>query len=461
MAEKNNYPIIFVHGILGWGEHEAGFGDYWGRAHDVEGYKIEFASVGPISSYWDRARELFYQIKGYKEDDCDRDCVYKCDGYEELHIHKETLTDHLKVEKLPNWKKGNKPLYSAWDKDHPIHLVGHSQGAWTILLLQYMLAQGDLFPPYKTSARWIRSVTSISGVLNGTTAPYAVCNFDEKTGYYKGTSYPFILNRRLMYDFLGLSPINLLKTRWHAFISPYSNWDSFMHDVKEILKTGGYNWDLDQWSVTRKNKSNIIYNEKLEMLLNMLFIFKVNLKDFVYGKDNAAYCLSVIGTIELNKLFKVYEDTTYFSYVTQQKPKDFHFFLKRFGKAIGNYSIKKLIKTEYWPEKNRRWPAKAEIDELWQKNDGLVPVISQQYPWLGVEEENYFPVSEYNDEGVLFWPKSPRAGNWYTMNNVLNGWDHTDIVFFPQKKGSFQWNEQYWFYLTLCSNLNKLPILHP
>ncbi|MGF1761620.1 hypothetical protein L4D76_27715 [Photobacterium sagamiensis] len=454
MSETNNYPIIFVHGVLGWGDHEVGFGNYWGRAHEVkkQGYTIEFASVGPISSYWDRARELFYQIKGGD------DCVYKCDEYEKHHIHNEPLdTDNQKLKKISNWKKGLTPKYSDWDAKHPIHLVGHSQGAWTILLLQYMLAQGDLFPGHETDASWIRSVTTISGVLNGTTAPYAVCDFDEKTGFYKGSLSPWGIRRFLAFNFLVGSPTEFLYTAWHAYNDRNSNWPTFIKDLQKVFETGRYNWDLDQWNITR-NK-NMISSKKLEMLLSLFFVCGINFKDFLYGQDNAAYCLSVIGTRYLNELFKVYDRTTYFSYVTQQKHSRFHFFLKRFGNGIANYPIKKLIKTKHWPDKTSRWPVEAEDDDLWQINDGLVPVISQKYPWLGVKEKNYFPVVESEDKGVFVWPKKTEPGTWYTMNQALKGWDHTDIVMFPQKKVKIQWAEQYWFYLTLCSNLDKLPVL--
>ena len=67
MAE-NNYPIVFIHGFMGWGPEEMGDYSYWGgknnyiKALEEEGHQIFAVSVGPISSNWDRAIEVFYQI---------------------------------------------------------------------------------------------------------------------------------------------------------------------------------------------------------------------------------------------------------------------------------------------------------------------------------------------------------------------------------------------------------------
>ena len=47
---------------------------YWGGKNDItnylkkQGFEVYTASVGPVSSNWDRAVELFYQIKGGQVD---------------------------------------------------------------------------------------------------------------------------------------------------------------------------------------------------------------------------------------------------------------------------------------------------------------------------------------------------------------------------------------------------------
>ena len=70
LSAQNKYPIVLVHGFMGWGKNEMGNYKYWGGNYDLEqafkdqGFEVYVASVGPISSNWDRAVELFYQIKG-------------------------------------------------------------------------------------------------------------------------------------------------------------------------------------------------------------------------------------------------------------------------------------------------------------------------------------------------------------------------------------------------------------
>ncbi len=54
---------------MGWGKDEMAGYKYWGGKNDYatylreKGFEVYTASVGPVSSNWDRAVELFYQIK--------------------------------------------------------------------------------------------------------------------------------------------------------------------------------------------------------------------------------------------------------------------------------------------------------------------------------------------------------------------------------------------------------------
>ena len=66
------YPTIYVHGLMGWGEHDQIYAvtPYWGLTSDLmpyltgKGYESYAASVGPLSSAWDRACELYAQLTG-------------------------------------------------------------------------------------------------------------------------------------------------------------------------------------------------------------------------------------------------------------------------------------------------------------------------------------------------------------------------------------------------------------
>jgi triacylglycerol lipase len=67
----NTDPIVLVHGFLGWGLDELVGLKYWSRPQpDVvedlgkQGHNVQVAVVGPLSSNWDRAVELFAQLTG-------------------------------------------------------------------------------------------------------------------------------------------------------------------------------------------------------------------------------------------------------------------------------------------------------------------------------------------------------------------------------------------------------------
>ena len=113
LHSQNDYPIVLVHGFMGWGPNEMGPYNYWGGKHDMvqafekQGHIIYVSNVGPVSSNWDRAVELYYQIKGGQVD------------YGKGHSNIYGI-----VQKPRN--KIYKGLYPEWSPDNPIHLIAVS-----------------------------------------------------------------------------------------------------------------------------------------------------------------------------------------------------------------------------------------------------------------------------------------------------------------------------------------------
>lgn len=134
---SNDFPIVLVHGLGGWGRDELFGVKYWGGLHDIEediinsfpGAKVFTVSMGPVSSSWDRTCELYAQIKGGTVD------------YGAYHAKK---FGHQRFGRTyqgfyPEWGTVN-----ADGKVNKIHLLSHSMGGLDIRLLTQLLHFGDL-----------------------------------------------------------------------------------------------------------------------------------------------------------------------------------------------------------------------------------------------------------------------------------------------------------------------------
>src|SRR5262249_28697300 len=108
---------------------------------------------GPVSSFHDRACELFAQIKG-------GDFVYaKTDTDAKRAVVQRDQRKHVAGPLLPDWSANNTVI-----------LIGHSAGAHTCLALQRMLRDDEF--GVGSNADWVEAVICISGVLNGSTLTY-------------------------------------------------------------------------------------------------------------------------------------------------------------------------------------------------------------------------------------------------------------------------------------------------
>lgn len=163
--QGNQYPLLFVHGFAGWGPGELLGYRYWGGFNSLAeeltdaGYPSLVAAVGPFSSNWDRACELYAYIKGGRVD------------YGRVHAAKY---GHQRFGRtFPG-------IYPQWDETRPLHLVGHSMGGQTLRQLIHLLEKGDeleragtraedLSPLFEGGRSWVVSGTTISTPHDGTT----------------------------------------------------------------------------------------------------------------------------------------------------------------------------------------------------------------------------------------------------------------------------------------------------
>jgi len=169
---KNKYPVILLHGFMGFGEQDGidKFWSYWGFRPDIhliqylrsENYEVFAPSIGPVGSAWDRACDAYYRIIGGTVD------------YGKVHSEKY---HHARFGRtypgiLPDWGQPG--------RHEKIDLVGHSFGGPTVIEVCQLFSFGDederrgtdpedLSPLFAGGhGDLIHTVTTMSGVNNGT-----------------------------------------------------------------------------------------------------------------------------------------------------------------------------------------------------------------------------------------------------------------------------------------------------
>ena len=330
------YPYVFVHGFLGWGEDEGIDDDiaYWGgtacdlvKELNEAGYESYAASVGPLSSNWDRACELYAQLTGTTVD------------YGAAHSEKH---NHARY-----GRTYDEPLFEGWgevDENgliNKINLIGHSFGGNTIRLLQALLAQGnadeiaaspdDCSPLFKGGkADYVNSVVTVCSPNNGTTLYYIADQLN--------ISLMLTICAYTYAGVLGRSPMN-----------------------------GYVDFHLEQFGLTYVPGEQP--NE--EWMLNAMYVM------LNHWEDTAMYDMAPDTVEELNEFIEMNDDTYYFSYAFDTSyelptgtyapiPSTFAV-LQPFTIMIGSFKNNRI--TDY------------QLSEEWFANDGLVSVHSALYPF--------------------------------------------------------------------------------
>lgn len=169
---KNQDPVILVHGFNGFTDdiNPSVLSHYWGGdkldiRQDLEsnGYETYEASIGALSSNYDRAVELYYYIKGGTVD------------YGAAHAEKYGYD---------RYGKTYAGVYKDWQPGQKVHIVAHSMGGQTVRQLEELLRNGnkeeieyqkahggEISPLYQgTNDNMINSITTLGTPHNGTIA---------------------------------------------------------------------------------------------------------------------------------------------------------------------------------------------------------------------------------------------------------------------------------------------------
>ena len=386
----NTYPVILVHGFAGFGRSELLGYKYWGGLNDLqEQLKAKYANqlvatavVGPFSSNWDRAVELFYQIKG------------GCVDYGALHA---SANGHLERPEsyFHNGRTCYPGLYPAWDANHPVHMITHSMGGQTSRMLVQMLAANgapanpSLFP-YAVNANWVKSVTTIATPNDGTTLAYRIVDW-----------VPFV--QQLVTGIAGVAG-----------------------------STGGnlvYDFKLDQWGVGPQAAG-----ESFSAYVNRV----TSIPLWNSGvKDLSPYDLSPAGAMAENDWVEDQSNVTYFSWVTNSSTTGI-----LTGWSYPDLDTNPLIGAFAGPgfmgdyDRDSR-PMPPVSDSSWFPSDAVVNSIAQKAPTWAMNSSGAIyrrPVVVKDISGG----GTPQAGAW-NYKGALGGFDHLDAVGWTLSWDSLSW----------------------
>ncbi|XP_042491376.1 lipase-like [Macadamia integrifolia] len=328
-------PIVLVHGIFGFGKGRLGGLSYFAGAEKKDD-RVLVPDLGSLTSIYDRARELFYYLKGGQVD------------YGEEH---SKACGHSQFGR--NYEQGN---YPEWDEDHPIHFVGHSAGAQVVRVLQQMLADKAFKGYENTSENWILSVTSLSGAFNGTTRTY--------------------LDGMQPEDGRSMKPVCLLQLcRLGVIIYEWI-------DIPWLKNYYDFGFGHFNLSWKKRGISGLV-----DCLLG-------NIGPFASG-DWILPDLTIQGSMRLNSHLNTFPNTFYFSYATKRTRKIMGITVPSSILRIHPLFFIRVFQMSQWRHPPDVLPPyKGYRDEDWQDNDGALNTISMTHPRLPVEHPSLFVVDD-------------------------------------------------------------------
>ena len=336
--KKNCSPIVFVHGLGGWGEDTPinGVSPHWGmgagsiKEHlGQQGYEAYAVSVGPSSSAWDRACEMYAHITGTRVD--------YGEAHAKAHGHNRFGATYEQL--VPNWSKTRK-----------LHLIGHSFGGATVRLFAQLCENGsaaeckatpaaELSPLFSGAMKGrIASVTTLAAPHNGVSsmAQPADATMVENSG-----------GMAMMALFGAFVPV--MEYAYPARLSHF--------------------W-VDARTLYQKGPKTLL----------------ANYESFSQGTDTANYDLSVDGAAQLNKGVSCLPGIYYFSYAAQTSQPD------KNGNHVPTGVVTLMFRSGAKSLGQKREPFTTaggiRIDDAWLPNDGMVNVVSALYPFNG-PHQNY------------------------------------------------------------------------
>ena len=327
-----DYPYVFVHGMGGWGPTNSFYdlSPYWGvglgksdtdliKLLNEQGVKAYAVQVGPLSSAWDRACELYAQLTGTVTD------------YGEAHSKKH---GH---DRYGFSYEGKALMGKPWNPNKKINLVGHSFGGATIRLFTSLMAFGNAdeikatgkntSPLFKGGHKSVHACITLSAPHNGTQVSNMIYNISAPKALIM-----------FAYNLVGATFGN--------------NFLVFSLQMSHFGLTPAQN---------RKRTS--------------LNIAKV--ANYYKAEDNCYADMTLKGARELNKTIKLSPDTYYYSYTTAATTPTG---IGGRQKIINTVTpIFQISSTLIAISEGKTYDG-VKIEGNWAVNDGIVPLASALYP---------------------------------------------------------------------------------
>ena len=399
MERNNHYPIVLVHGFMGYGDEDgvSRFLSGWGfgpgknavRHLRQNGFECYGPAVGPINNLWDRACELYYHIVGGTVD------------YGKYHSEKygharygRTYPGILKDIGTP----GNHAK---------IHLVGHSFGGPTARMFAQLLTYGseeeractpenelsDLFKGGKGD--WVASITTLAGVNNGTT----LADFMRVGG-----AKAFHAGYLGLVAMLGESPFNSQLIDFH----------------------------LEQWGVMANPET------KKSLYLHSPFSKRDEIKNYNKNREGGiVFEMQCKYVHELNQKLRALPNVYYFARpACKSHLEGDHWVVDKdaslMARVVGKLTVAgiKYADTEFGFD-----------PQTWAQHDGFVNTEGGRAPYS--EPSTTWP-------GASADPKTLEKGKWYVFEP--SDFDHTGLMGMGVKKDKY-----HGYFLEIAQQLGALP----
>jgi len=353
-SDTNEFPLVFVHGLGGWGPGELFGVNYWGGLYSIldnleaQGFTTLQATVGPVSSNRDRAIELYYYLAGGTVD------------YGAAHSERHGTQRFGRT--FPG-------IFPEWSSEERIHLIGHSMGGLTIREVANLIANGC---PYEQAHYMAHPEAGISTLLAG----------ESDRGIHSITTIA--------------TPNN-----GTSFAEDQNAFVPFMQTlITHLAALGGapnqniYDFKLDQFGLVREP------GESFRSYMNRVF------DSPIWGTTNVAnHDLSVSGVTGNSVNLRTLPDIYYFSHTGQAT---------EISSMTGRYRTTArmnplfILPAHFMFDYRDPYSVPA-IDDAWAANDGLVNTISSFYPFG-------HPARPYDGDPVIgTWNYHPTMYGWDHM----------------------------------------------